>query len=54
MRITRYTLHNVPDSYKPTAGNIVTAEINVGKRTMLQYLLETVIPTTTEGMRDPS
>ncbi|MBE7211618.1 MAG: HlyD family type I secretion periplasmic adaptor subunit, partial [Gluconacetobacter diazotrophicus] len=35
MRITRYTLHNVPDSYKPTAGNIVTAEINVGKRTML-------------------
>jgi HlyD family secretion protein len=33
---------------------IVSADINVGKRTILQYLLSTVIPTTTEGMRDPS
>ena len=54
MRVTRYTLHNVPASYKPAAGNIVSAEIDVGKRTMLQYLLETIVPTATEGMRDPS
>ncbi len=54
LRIDRYTLRNVPSYFKPTAGMVVTSDINIGKRTILQYLLSTVIPTATEGMRDPS
>ncbi len=54
LRITHYSLHNVPRYFKPTAGMVVSADINIGKRTILQYLLSTVIPTATEGMRDPS
>ena len=54
LRIDRYTLRNVPHYFKPTAGMAVTADINIGKRTILQYLLSTVIPPATEGMRDPS
>ncbi|MCQ8278171.1 HlyD family type I secretion periplasmic adaptor subunit [Acetobacteraceae bacterium KSS8] len=52
--VDRYTLHGVPPFFKPTPGMGVSADINVGKRTILQYLLATVVPTLTEGMRDPS
>ena len=54
LRIDRYTLRNVPHYFKPTAGMVVTADINIGKRTILQYLMSTVIPPAIEGMRDPS
>ncbi len=54
MRIDGYTLHSVPSYFKPTAGMIVSSDINVGRRTVLQYLLSSVVPTLTEGMRDPS
>jgi hemolysin D len=54
VRIDHYTLHGVPAFFKPTAGMAVSSDIAVGKRTILQYLLATVLPTLTEGMRDPS
>jgi HlyD family secretion protein len=54
LRIDRYSLHGVPRNFKPTAGMSVMSDINIGRRTILQYLLSTVIPTVTEGMRDPS
>ena len=54
MRIDSYTLHDVPRYFKPTPGMIVASDINVGKRTILQYLLSSVVPTFTEGMRDPN
>ncbi len=54
MRIDRYSLHGVPRNFKPSSGMVVVSDINVGKRTILQYMLSTVIPTVTEGMRDPS
>ncbi len=54
LRIDRYSLHGVPRNFKPTSGMVVVSDINVGKRTILQYLLSTVIPTVSEGMRDPS
>ncbi len=54
LRIDHYSLHGVPKFFKPTAGMIVSSDINVGKRTILQYLLSTVLPTMSEGMRDPS
>ena len=53
MRIDDYTLHGTPRSFKPTTGTIVSTDINVGKRTILQYLLSSVVPTMTEGMHDP-
>lgn len=53
LRIDRYTLHGTPRHFRPTAGMTVMSDINVGKRTILQFLLSTAIPTATEGMRDP-
>ena len=46
-------LHDLPDGFRMTAGMPVTADIKVGKRTILSYLLSRVVPTLTEGMREP-
>ncbi len=54
LRVDGYTLHDVPNYFKPAAGMMVSSDINVGKRTILQYLLSSIVPTLTEGMRDPS
>ncbi|WP_428393179.1 HlyD family type I secretion periplasmic adaptor subunit [Lichenicoccus sp.] len=53
LRIDRYTLHGVPNYFHPTPGMPVTADIKVGKRTIMQYLLNRVLPVATEGMREP-
>ena len=53
LRIDHYTLHGVPNYFHPTPGMPVIADIKVGKRTILRYLLSTVLPVATEGMRDP-
>jgi HlyD family secretion protein len=53
LRVDRYTLHGVPNYFHPTPGMPVTADIMVGKRTILRYLLSTVLPVATEGMREP-
>ena len=34
-------------------GMPVTADMKVGKRTVLQYLLQRVLPVTQEAMREP-
>lgn len=54
LRIDRYTLHGVPSFFHPTPGMPVTADIQVGKRTMLQYFLSKMIPAATNGLREPS
>ncbi len=46
-------LHNLPTNFKLMPGMPVTADIKIGKRTVLTYLLARVIPTMTEGMREP-
>ena len=53
LRVNRYTLHGVPNYFHPTPGMPVVADIKVGKRTILRYLLSTVLPVATEGMREP-
>ncbi len=53
LRVDRYTLHGVPNYFHPTPGMPVTADIKVGKRTILRYLLNSVIPVASEGMRTP-
>jgi hemolysin D len=46
-------LHNLPIGFRMTPGMPVTADINVGRRTVLSYLLAKVVPALTEGMREP-
>jgi len=53
LRIDRYTLHGVPSFFHPRPGMPVTADISVGKRTMMQYFLNRMIPAATNGMREP-
>lgn len=51
--ITRYTLRGVPSFFQPQPGMPVTADIHVGERTIMQYLLNTVVPLVGTGMREP-
>ncbi|MBS1085459.1 HlyD family type I secretion periplasmic adaptor subunit [Gluconobacter sphaericus] len=53
LRIDRYTLHGQPSFFHPMPGMSVTAEIDVGKRTVLQYLFNKITPALTNGMREP-
>jgi hemolysin D len=46
-------LHDLPDGFHMMPGMPVTTDIKVGKRTILAYLLSSVVPTLTEGMREP-
>jgi hemolysin D len=51
--IDRIALHDVPAGFRLMPGMPVTADIKVGKRTVLQYLLERVLPVANEAMREP-
>jgi len=46
-------LHNVPAGFHVEPGMPVTADIKVGKRTVLAYLLGRIMVVTSEGMREP-
>lgn len=54
MSIDEVRLHNVPPSFKIVPGMPITADVKVGRRSVLQYFFERVLPTFTEGMREPS
>ncbi len=51
--IDRVALHDVPSGFRLMPGMPVTADVKVGKRTVLQYLLERILPVTAQGMREP-
>jgi HlyD family secretion protein len=51
--IDRVALHDVPEGFRVIPGMPVTADIEVGKRTVLQYLLGLMMPVAKEGMREP-
>jgi HlyD family secretion protein len=51
--IDEVDLHGTPAGFHLVPGMPVTADIKVGKRTILQYLLGRVLPVATEGMREP-
>lgn len=53
LKINRYTLHGQPDFFHPAPGMPATADIAVGKRTILKYLFGRVAPAFTDGMREP-
>jgi hemolysin D len=54
-RITldRIALHGVPEGFQLAPGMPVTADIKVGKHTILSYMLSRVLPVASEAMREP-
>lgn len=46
-------LHHLPAGFRMAPGMPVTVDIKVGQRTVLAYLLSRVVPTLSEGMREP-
>ena len=51
--IDKVALHDVPGGFRVIPGMPVTADIKVGKRTVLKYLLGRMMPLAQEGMREP-
>jgi membrane fusion protein, hemolysin D len=51
--VDRLALHDVPEDFHLIPGMPVTADIKVGKRTVLGYLVGLVLPVAHEGMREP-
>ena len=51
--IDRVDLHGTPPDFHLLPGMPVTADVKVGKRTVIQYLLGRVLPVAAEGMREP-
>jgi hemolysin D len=51
--IDRVALHDVPDGFHLIPGMPVTADVKVGKRTILGYLVGMVVPVAREGFREP-
>jgi HlyD family secretion protein len=51
--IDRLALHDVPTGFRVNPGMPVTADIKVGKRTVLKYLFGWLAPVAHEGMREP-
>jgi hemolysin D len=53
IEIDKMALHDVPTSFRVNPGMPVTADIKVGKRTVLKYLFGWLSPVAHEGMREP-
>ena len=51
--IHRVDLHGTPPDFHLLPGMPVTADVKVGKRTIIQYLLGRVLPVAAEEMREP-
>jgi HlyD family type I secretion membrane fusion protein len=51
--ITEVKLHHVPTSFRLIPGMTLTADIKVGHRTLMSYLVEGALRTGSEAMREP-
>lgn len=51
--IDHVALHDVPAGFQLVPGMPVTADVKVGQRTVLKYLLGLMLPVTQEAMREP-
>jgi HlyD family secretion protein len=51
--IDRVELHNTPPGFHLMPGMPVTADVKVGKRTVLSYIMSRIMPLASEGMREP-
>lgn len=46
-------MHDLPPGFRVNPGMPVTADVKIGKRTVLAYLFSRIVPATTEGLREP-
>lgn len=46
-------LHDTPPNFRVGPGMAVTADVKVGERTLMSYLLSRVLPVAMDGMREP-
>lgn len=53
MSIDALKLYNLPAGFRLNPGMPVTADIKIGKRTVLAYLFARAVPVATEGLREP-
>lgn len=53
IKITSVRLRHLPENFHLTPGMTVTADVLVGRRTIMSYLVEGVLRTTSEAMREP-
>ena len=53
MSIDAMQLHDLPDGARIVPGMPVQADIKIGERTLLRYLMSRVVPVVSEGMREP-
>jgi hemolysin D len=53
VKITEVKLHDVPPSFRLIPGMTLTADIKVGHRTLMSYLVEGALRTGSEAMREP-
>jgi len=51
--LTDVKLYGVPGSFRLVPGMTLTADINVGSRSVFMYVLKGVIRTVNEAMREP-
>jgi HlyD family type I secretion membrane fusion protein len=51
--ITKIKLHNVPADFRLVPGMTLTGDILVGHRTIMSYILESALRTSSEAMREP-
>lgn len=53
IEVDRIALHDVPGGFHMKAGMPVTTDIQLGKRTVIEYVFAQVLATGREGMREP-
>ena len=53
MTLDEVQLHDTPPGFRLVPGMQVTADVKVGKRTLVSYLLARVLPVFMDGMREP-
>jgi membrane fusion protein, hemolysin D len=51
--LTNVDLHNVPQSFRLIPGMTLTADVHIGTRSILMYLVEGAVRTMSEAMREP-
>jgi HlyD family secretion protein len=54
VKIVENKLHDMPAGFSLAPGMPLDADIQVGKRTIMEYMLKRVLPALTTGMREPN
>lgn len=54
IKIIDNQLHNTPPDFTLAPGMPLTADVKVGKRTIMQYLLQRILPALSSGMQEPN